>query len=371
VGLLALQAFVALMTLQAVRVPGPVPAGWADLAFAAAGLAALIRLVQRRGSWPVAATLAALAYAGWVGLSAAVHRAGGWQALGALELALVLPVTHILVDDEAARERILRTWIWSSAVWCVAGLVSGALVTARIPVPFLIDGSGELGLSFRPAGLSGVGMLAAATLCPWLLLVTDGRRLVGRARTPLLILLTLTLALTLTRTLLAAAVGVVVWHALSRRHWRWGAPAIAGLVLLSLASMRLDLHGDRGALSLTSQPGIRWRIAASALANARANPLFGLGPTARAAMAGWPRASDEPTDWDAHDTPLDVAATRGLPALLFYAVAVALVVRSARRRERTTLQIALLAILAATLFDGLTVDLEDARHAWLLFALAA
>lgn len=365
-GLVALQAFVALMTLQAVRVPGPVPAGWADLAFAAAGLAALIRLLQRRArwSWMGGALPAALAYAGWVGLSAAMHRAGGWQALGALELALVLPVTHLLVDDEATRDRILRTWIWSSAVWCAAGLVSAALLTAGVSPAPLLDGQGELGLAFRPAGLSGVGMLAAATLCPWLLLEADGRRLVGRARTPLFALLTVTLALTLTRTLLAVPVGVLVWGALSRQR-RWQALVGCALLLVtSLASVRLEVHG-------TAEPGIRWRIAASALSNIRARPLFGNGPAARAADADWPHEGDTPMEWDAHDTPLDVAATRGLPALLFYGLAIGLLVRRARSRERTPLQLALLAVLAATLFDSLTIDIEDARHAWLLFALAA
>jgi len=372
VGLLALQAFVATMVLQAVPVPGPIPAGWADVAFALAGAAALARLAQRRRRPPMVggAVPAALGYAAWLALSAAMHRAGGWPALGVLELALLLPVTCVLVDDDATRDHLARTWIWSAAAWCLAGLASAIAFSVGAGPSWLFDGSGELGLPFRPAGLTRVGMLAQASLAPILLLVADGRRLVGRWRMPLLVLIGATVALTLTRTLVAVGAGLLVWHALATGRRRATIAGVAALGLVLLLSMRLDVHGSGGALAITSRPGIRWRIAASALDAVRANPLLGKGPAERAARAGWPGPDDPPSEWDAHDTALDIAATRGLPALLFYLAALVLAARQALGRERTPLQVALLAALAATALDAVAVDVEDARHVWLLLALA-
>jgi hypothetical protein len=215
-------------------------------------------------------------------------------------------------------------------------------------------GGGELGFAWRPAGLCRTGMLAAWTLVPFLLLCLDGDRLCGRWRAPLLALLGPTLALTLTRTLLAVPLGL--WVAAAPRH-RALRLATGGLLLAAaLASVRLDVHG-------TGEPGIRWRIAASALERAVGHPLWGVGPDQPAALVGWPRAADPVVPWDAHSTLLDLAATRGLPAAALFLATAVLAWRAGGRVLR--------ACLAAVLFDALTIDAADFRHVWLLLGLCA
>jgi hypothetical protein len=85
--------------------------------------------------------------------------------------------------------------------------------------------------------------------------------------------------------------------------------------------------------------------------------------------AAWPTANDPPIEWDAHSTALDIAATRGLPALLAFAALFAVALRGAFQRAVTPTGLALLAALSATAFDALTIDIEDMRHVWLLCGL--
>jgi hypothetical protein len=83
-----------------------------------------------------------------------------------------------------------------------------------------------------------------------------------------------------------------------------------------------------------------------------------------------PTAADPPLAWDAHSTPLDLAATLGWPAALAFAAVLALALRGALARPRDRLQLALACALAATCLDALTVSVEDFRHVWLLCGLA-
>ena len=309
--------------------------------------------------WAGGALGAGLGLAAWTSLSAAIHGAGGGTALGALELAVVLGLAAALGADEAIRDRLLKAWIGGAAVACAVGLAAAAMAVAGVDPAPLHAGGGELGLAFRPAGLCRTGMLAAWSLVPVVLLWLDGERLFGRARIPLLVLIGTTLALTLTRTLLAVPFAVLL--ASGRRGLRLAGGAL--LVVAALASLRLDVHGR-------AEPGIRWRIAASALERAAAHPLFGVGPDAGAARAGWPRSSDPLHAWDAHSTLLDLAATRGLPAAALFAAAAALAWRASRRGPPDEARTALRVALGAVLFDALTIDAGDFRHLWLLLGLA-
>ena len=70
---------------------------------------------------------------------------------------------------------------------------------------------------------------------------------------------------------------------------------------------------------------------------------------------------------DAHFTPLNVAATLGLPAL---AALVAVPILLWRRRSRPT-DLAVWGGLAGLALDALAQDVEDFRHLWVLFGMAA
>jgi hypothetical protein len=354
----------------------PAPAGaervrYADLFAAAAALAFALSWVGRESPaawlrregprlWVGGALGAALGLAAWTALSAFAHGAGGSTALGALELAVVFGLAAALGGETAVRDRVLQAWMVGAAVACAVGLAAAGMVVAGMDPAPLHAGGGELGLGFRPAGLCRTGMLAAWSLVPAVLLWLDGARLAGRARLPLLALLGTTLALTLTRTLLAVPFALLL--ASRRRGLRLAGGAL--LAAAALASLRIDVHGS-------AEPGIRWRIAASALERAAAHPLLGVGPDAGAARAGWPRSTDPRYTWDAHSTLLDVAATRGLPAAALFTAAAALAWRASRRAPADSTQLALRAGLGAVLFDALTIDAADFRHLWLLLGLFA
>src|SRR6185503_2044666 len=90
------------------------------------------------------------------------------------------------------------------------------------------------------------------------------------------------------------------------------------------------------------------------------DPLTGRGPGTSPGRRG-----DAP--FDAHCTPLDVAATMGLPALFAFA-ALPIVLR---RRASVARARAEWSALLAIGVDALASDVEDFRHVWLLFGLVA
>src|SRR4051812_25707238 len=102
-----LYAFVALMAVQAPRVPGPIPIGWAELAFPFA-LFGIRRIPSLNG-----AVAAAVAYAAWVALSAWYNGVGARAALGAVELTLVM-----VVAAQADRTTVLRVWTFAASALC-------------------------------------------------------------------------------------------------------------------------------------------------------------------------------------------------------------------------------------------------------------
>jgi hypothetical protein len=106
-------------------------------------------------------------------------------------------------------------------------------------------------------------------------------------------------------------------------------------------------------------PSPRRLAVASAADTLAARPLFGSGPGNLPARRG-----REP--FDAHLTPLSVAATLGLPAL---AALVLLVAALWRERSRPTDRVSW-GLLAALALDGLGQDVEDFRHVWIALGQA-
>ena len=112
-------------------------------------------------------------------------------------------------------------------------------------------------------------------------------------------------------------------------------------------------------LQLREGPSVRLQSATTSLETLRAHPLLGSGlgssPGRRGSLA-----------FDAHFTPLNVAATLGLPAFAGLAFAVVCLWRA---RARPT-DLALWGMLAGLALDGLGQDVEDFRHVWVALGLA-
>ena len=378
---LAWLAFVATMAVDWPAPPLPAHAAWADAAMALAGLA--FALAWIRGEVRLAtgggALSAALGYVTWAGVSAAWAGHGAWKWLGLVELSGVFALACGFGSDEEFRDKILRAWIGGAAVLCVAGLVGSGLTALGYVTPLTSTG-GAFGWSVRPKGLcTGTDMLATACLAPALFVLGDGagddaRRWVGRARPWLLALFGLTIALTLSRTALALAWGVVLLR-VRRRGAAVVSAVIAALGLAALVAVvfRYDPVLPDVGLQWSAAPGLRLRIAESALDTFAHHPLFGVGPASHAAWLGdWPRAGAPPRPWDAHLTPLDLLAVLGAPGLALFALFVGLALRAGwRQRPSDPVRRLVLVAAAATLFDGLSLDLEDFRHVWLLLGLVA
>jgi hypothetical protein len=327
-GVNALIAFAALMGAAEPALPHH--AQIAD-AFALLALLLLLRRPSRPNHWVAF-------YLGWALVSAYVHQAGGWKVLGMCELACLFVLGGTL--DEEERQRVVRAWVMGAAVLAVTAWGVSALAIAGVETPWTAGG-GELGWSFRPKGLAAsTNLLASLCLLPFLVCVAERRWW---------LVVLFGAAMLTSRTLLAAGVGLLLLGRL--RHGRL---LIVALLLAALASIYVDVHGGSG-------PGIRWRIALSAVRTIAQHPLFGVGPAALPATAGWPGPNDPPLAWAAHCTPLDIAARVGLPALLAFAVLVW------QLRGRGVLA----AALGAMLFDALTLDVENFRHLWLLMGLVA
>lgn len=366
----ALLVFVVLMGVDRPSPPIPGHAEWADLAMLVAAAALALSWLGRRPHWPLrpAVSVAAIGYAGWAALSAAVHQAGGWKALGIAELLCAAVVTAAVAADSERRDRLLRVWLWASAALAAFALAGAALAVAGVPSPLYDARGGDLNLPFRARGLCVTSnLLASQLLAPLVLLVADGRRLLGRrARQLVLVLVGLAFTVTLSRSWLAAAMAAVLGGMRGRRRI---ACAVA-LAIAMLASMRLDLYRDQdGTVTASTAPGLRWRLAASALRSAREHPLVGVGPDQEPAFVSWPRPGDPPAAMSSHSTPIDVAARLGWPALLLFTLLCALVLRDAIRAPADATQRALLCALGALLFEAIAIDIESFRHLWLLLGL--
>ena len=89
------------------------------------------------------------------------------------------------------------------------------------------------------------------------------------------------------------------------------------------------------------------------------HPIFGVG-------LGIQPGLYKGRSFDSHCTPLNIAATLGLPALMVFSV---LIASLWRRRTRPT-DLAIWGGLAGLALDGLAQDIEDFRHVWVMIGIA-
>jgi hypothetical protein len=131
------------------------------------------------------------------------------------------------------------------------------------------------------------------------------------------------------------------------------------IAILSIWNLTFDPSSPRSARFDSSTATSRWSAMTSSLRTLAGNPLFGSGPdTHPGRYLGVP--------FDAHLTPLNIAATLGLPALMTFASLCTMLWR--RRRQPTDM--AIWSGLGGLALDALAQDLEDFRHVWVMIGLA-
>jgi hypothetical protein len=146
----------------------------------------------------------------------------------------------------------------------------------------------------------------------------------------------------------------------ARRRFAWGLGAVLVLAMIGFTVVNLTFQPLRPwELQVRPGPSVRLQSATTSLETLAAHPVVGSGlgssPGRRGSLA-----------FDAHLTPLNVAATLGLPALAGLAFAVLCLWRA---RARPT-DLATWGMLAGMALDGLGQDVEDFRHVWIALGLA-
>jgi hypothetical protein len=350
-------------------------AGWTDLLVALAAAAWVAERARAR-SLPKP-RLFHLALALWIAaglLSLAFADAKGTGARNVL-LMLELAVLALLTSEFASERRGLR-----AIVVVVAGvsLVTAALAALGLALFYagestsLIGAYGEQFIASDSyarvaAGFSSPPLLASFCIFASAVVAREDSPLPARITTATQLALSAVVLLTFSRGALAFFMAMGI-----RAAYRRLGPAAAGRVALGLVMATVAvlatlsvgrLHLDPTRPSTIGyelpDPGNRREAFDTGLDTLADHPLTGKGPgTYVSVNRGFP--------FRAHFTPLNVAATMGLPALAALSF---LVVVLWRERRRPT-SIATWSGLLGLAVDGLAQDIEHFRHVWVMLGLA-
>lgn len=290
-------------------------------------------------------------------LTAHPSPAGALRLLGVASLAATALLTADLLDTDALRRRALGVVAGSTLAVCGTAWIGAALGMLGTVTP-LLGTYGDLvpGAYVRvQATLGHPNLLASFLIFGW---TAAAAHPAARWRAPAMAAIAVTMPLTMSRGILAFVSAMLLARSGSR--WGrvvagvWSGASLAALVALTVWDLEIDPTRP-GNARFRETPGPRREAFVTALATAAAHPWTGCGPACSpATVQGFP--------YDAHCTPVNVAATLGVPALLLL---VALVAWSGRGARSTVLWAGLVALL----LDGVAQDIEDFRHLWVLVGL--
>jgi hypothetical protein len=344
-------------------------ARWSDVLFALAFLAWCATLVaERRLPRPRAVHAGIALYLGWAALSLALsaprHPSGAAKLVGLCMLAALFVVTSDLMSRPGMPAAIGRTIAATSLVTALAALVGVALSGLGVLTP-LVGTCGDLlpgPLSRAQAGFPHPNLLASYCVFAAGVVARDDSGLSPTLRRVVIAALAISVVLTTSRAILAFALAAAIRHATTepRRRFAWGLTGVLVAAMIGFTLVNLTFQPLKPwDLKLREGPSVRLVSATTSFATLADHPVFGSGlgssPGRRGSLA-----------FDAHLTPLNVAATLGLPALAGLAFAVFALWRA---RARPT-DLATWGMLAGLALDGLGQDVEDFRHVWIALGLA-
>jgi hypothetical protein len=342
---------------------------WSDALFALAAAAWAAGLLAARRLPRFRAVHAGLAlYLGWaaVSLLAASPRpaAGPAKLLGMAMLVTLFLVTSEMMGRPGMPSAVGRTLAVTSLLTALAAAVGVALSYLGRMTP-LVGTCGDLlpgPLSRAQAGFSHPNLLASWCVFASGALAREDAGLSRAWRRVVQAALVVTVVLTTSRAILAFALAAAIRAATTpaRRRLAGALAAVLVAAVLALTVANVTLYPLRPwDVRVLPGPSPRLEAATTSFATLLAHPLVGTGPgTSPGSRGGRP--------FDAHLTPLNVAATLGLPALLGLAFAA---VALWRARSRPT-DLATWGLLAGLALDGLGQDVEDFRHVWVALGLA-
>ena len=345
-------------------------AQWSDAVFAAAAAAWLIERWQL-GDWPrLRPAHAALAlYLLFASLSLLIAtpnpRAGAPKLLGVAELCTLAFITSEIASRPGLSRSLARVVALTSLFTLAAALAGLFLFYAGVGSP-LIGIYGELepspwyarvqACTYNPNLLASFCIFAAAItarregeLSPWLRRIT-------------LAALWITVLLTFSRGILAFALSAAIRSADTprRRALATVFGTACAVLILSLTFWRPLLNPARPFdTRFERAPSNRYQAMVSSLAAVVAHPVLGTGLDTHPAVY-------QGGTIDAHCTPLNIAATLGLPVLVTFTALFVIL----WRKRRLPVDLALWGGLAGLAVDALAQDIEDFRHLWVMIGLA-
>jgi hypothetical protein len=344
-------------------------AQWSDVLVAAATAAWAAGLLAARRRPRLRAVHAGLAlYVGWAGVSllAASPRvsSGPAKLLGLAMLAALFVVTSDLMGRPGVPAAVGRTLAATSLLTAVAAAV-GVVLSYYGRITPLVGTCGDLlpgPLSRAQAGFPHPNLLASWCVFASGALAREDAGLSRAWRRVVQAALAATVVLTTSRAILAFALAAAIRAATTPARRRLAAALAVCLVALmaTLSLVNVTFSPLRPwDLQFPEGPSARREAIATSVQTLAGHPLLGTGPGTSPGRRGL-------TAFDAHLTPLNVAATLGLPAL---AGLVLLVAALWRARTRPT-DLATWGMLAGLGLDGLGQDVEDFRHVWVALGLA-
>ena len=299
-------------------------------------------------------------------------RGGSWKAVLLMaELAALAVITGDFASDPARRRTIARVIVASSLITVVLGII-GLLLFYVGTHSGLIGAYGE---QYAPshlyarvqAGFEAPALLASFCIFAAGIAASEEAGLSRRAR----IASEISLGLLCLATFSRGIIGFLLASALRRSAAMGGrrrallaigASVVSLSIIAALTVGRLHLNPTKPSTIsyVVPDPGNRREAFTTSLTTLEHHPLLGIGPGATPGVnAGEP--------FRAHFTPLQVAATLGIPALCALLAMLWLVWRDRRRPT----DVALWTAAAGIALDGLAQDIDHFRHVWVLIGLLA
>ena len=286
-----------------------------------------------------------------------------------IELAVLAVITSDFAG-EPVRRRLIAWVIVASALATVA-LGAIALVLFYVDVPNGLVGSygeqlvpSDLYTRVR-AGFDSPPLLASFCIFASGVAASRDAGLSTRLRVPTQVSLGVLCLVTLSRAFIGFLFAVVIrWSAELRGRPRILVPVVRAVVcvgiLAALSVGRLHLNPVEPSTIeyVVPDPGNRREAFTTSLETLGDHPLLGVGPGALPGL-------NDGVPFRAHFTPLNVAATLGLPALIALSAMFWLLWRSRRRPT----DIALWSAFAGIAIDGVVGDVDHYRHIWILIGL--
>jgi hypothetical protein len=346
-------------------------AQWSDAVFAGAVIAWVLERWRRR-EWPqfrpAHAGLALYLFLATLSLLfASPHpRAGAWKLLGVAELCALAFISSDLASRTDISRKITRVIAITSLLTAGAAVAGLVLFYAGIGSR-LIGIYGELqpspwyarvqGGTYNPNLLASFCIFAAAVVAR-----RDGE-LPAWFRRITIVALWLTVSLTFSRGILGFLMAALIRGAVTPR--RRAAAAVGALavlcVTLALTVWKPSVNPARPFdTRLESAASSRFQAASSSFKTLIAHPILGSGLGTSPGMYGG-------LPFDSHLTPLNIAATLGLPALM----SIAFLIGSLWRGRVRPTDLAIWGGLAGVALDGLAQDIEDFRHVWVMIGIAS